>query len=92
MGNTCYLNATVQCLKMISELPIAIKQYFYLLIIRSGLSITADSHDNFSVSLSSLLNELKSSGSSIQVILNLMIAFFIYSTTSHLISPVCRTG
>ncbi len=30
LGNTCYLNSTVQCLKAVPELDQALKMYFFL--------------------------------------------------------------
>ena len=36
LGNTCYLNASVQCLKMVSELPLAVQKYTFVNILVLG--------------------------------------------------------
>ncbi|KAJ2996735.1 deubiquitinating enzyme [Globomyces sp. JEL0801] len=61
LGNTCYLNSTLQCLMAIPELSSAID--------RTSISMGVDTHTNFAVSMNSLFKELKSSGTPIQPIM-----------------------
>ncbi|KAJ3408335.1 Ubiquitin carboxyl-terminal hydrolase 14 [Chytridiales sp. JEL 0842] len=58
LGNTCYMNATLQCLRAIPQLQHAMKA------LPSNFSST-DPRSNLSTSLSKLFSELESSGTSV---------------------------
>ena len=64
LGNTCYLNATLQCFRKMPELAQAIQKLNWIKS-RSGISIGADPESNFAVSLKSLFQELDHSGNPI---------------------------
>jgi ubiquitin carboxyl-terminal hydrolase 14 len=60
LGNTCYLNSTIQCLRAVPELAVAIK--------KSSISIGNNQSANFAVSMKALFEELDSSGTAVQPI------------------------
>jgi ubiquitin carboxyl-terminal hydrolase 14 len=70
LGNTCYLNSTLQCLRAVPELQVAIK--------KSQLGVGSNQYANFAVSMKALFEELDSSGNAVQplVFLQLMRSLF----------------
>ncbi|TPX58593.1 hypothetical protein PhCBS80983_g03040 [Powellomyces hirtus] len=57
MGNTCYMNATLQCLRAIPELQGA--------LVKMPPTMTNDSRENLTVSMRALFEQLEKSGESV---------------------------
>lgn len=56
LGNTCYMNSTVQCLKRVNELKDALKNY------NSESSLEFDGHKNLAVAGKELMTNLDFKG------------------------------
>ncbi|KAI8815403.1 hypothetical protein BJ742DRAFT_783447 [Cladochytrium replicatum] len=57
LGNTCYMNATVQCLRAIPELSVALHKW--------GNNLGGDPYSNLAVSLRTLFGSLETSGEAV---------------------------
>ncbi|XP_048762249.1 ubiquitin carboxyl-terminal hydrolase 14-like [Ostrea edulis] len=74
LGNTCYMNATVQCLRAIPELKDALKKYTGGLTVAGGIS-TADS---ITAALRDLYNSMDKTGAAIPPIIFLQVLHMAY--------------
>ncbi|XP_062583237.1 ubiquitin carboxyl-terminal hydrolase 14-like [Saccostrea cucullata] len=74
LGNTCYMNATVQCLRAIPELRDALKKYSGGLTVAGGIS-TADS---ITAALRDLYSSMDKTGAAIPPIIFLQVLHMAY--------------
>lgn len=62
LGNTCYMNASVQCLKAVTPLVSELKKY-------DGIVVASDPSERFAASLRDVIRKLRAPGQSINPIL-----------------------
>lgn len=74
LGNTCYMNATVQCLRAIPELREALRKYSGNLSVAGGIS-TADS---ITAALRDLYNSMDKSGAAIPPMIFIQVLHMAY--------------
>ncbi|KAJ3258242.1 deubiquitinating enzyme [Boothiomyces macroporosus] len=70
LGNTCYLNSTLQCLRAVTELPTAVE--------KTGINISSNNQQNFSVSMNALFKELDKSGQAVHPVMFVQLLRTLY--------------
>jgi ubiquitin carboxyl-terminal hydrolase 14 len=105
LGNTCYLNATLQCLRAVPELKTIFEKYEltcanYLsrvltrcwMVNRLPKSLGADTKANMVVALGTLFKELETAGDSVPPLVFLQVPFYLLSKHPKiLLKTFCKT-